>query len=139
MEVQVNIWAVLLAALSSIIVGWVWYTEPVFGKEWMKLAKLNSKIIQEKAAPAMVVATLSSLLMAYILAVSIFLVNYFYGNSYLQDALVTGIFVFFGFQGFRTIMHDGFEQRRRKLTLINIGNDFVTIMVMALIIGVMSI
>lgn len=39
--VEVNYVAVLLAALATMLVGSVWYTPAVFGKIWMKLAKVK--------------------------------------------------------------------------------------------------
>src|SRR5690606_24898948 len=38
---QLNYIAVILATLSSFIVGFIWYSETVFGKIWMKLVGLN--------------------------------------------------------------------------------------------------
>ena len=36
MDVQLNIWAVLVAALSTFLIGGLWYSPAVFGKAWMK-------------------------------------------------------------------------------------------------------
>ena len=38
---EINIWAVLLATLSSMVVGSVWYTPKVFGNYWMRVAKVS--------------------------------------------------------------------------------------------------
>ena len=38
---EINIWAVLLATLSSMVVGSVWYTPKVFGNYWMRVAKVT--------------------------------------------------------------------------------------------------
>lgn len=35
MDVPVNYWAVLVAAVAGWLIGWVWYG-PLFGKQWMK-------------------------------------------------------------------------------------------------------
>lgn len=135
MSVDINMWAVFWAAVSSMVVGSIWYAPQVFGKTWQKLAKLNEKQIRKDAPKAMVIAFVSSLVMAYVLAHMIFLVNNYFGNSYMQDALTTALWVWFGFQALRTLMHDGFEQRSPTLTMISISNDLVTIVVMAAIIG----
>jgi Protein of unknown function (DUF1761) len=135
MEVQVNLIGVLLAAVSSMAVGAFWYAKPVFGAEWQALIKLTDKQMAAKAAMALTIAFLTSLVMAYVLAHVAFLSNNFFKHSFLQDAVTTSVWMWLGFQGLRVIMHDTFEQRRKKLTLINIGNDFATIVVMGLIIG----
>ena len=38
---EINYWAVLLATLSSMVVGSIWYTPKVFGTRWAKLAKVD--------------------------------------------------------------------------------------------------
>jgi hypothetical protein len=139
MDVQVNHLAVLLAALSSMVVGSVWYARGVFGAAWMKMAKVDEKRAKEGAPLALTVAFLSSLVMAYVLAHVTYLSNNFYNNSFLQDALMTGLWMWVGFQGTRILMHDLFEGRRKKLSLMNAGNELVTILVMALIIGLMKV
>lgn len=139
MEVQINYLAVLLAAISSMVVSAAWYAKLAFGKEWQKLAKLTDKQMREGSLFALVIVFLSSVVMALVLAYFTYLLHWFYGNSFLQDALVTGAWVWVGFQGLRIFMYDQFEQRRKKLTAINAGNELVTIMVMALIIGLIKL
>lgn len=138
MNVEVNLVAVLLAAVSSMAVGALWYSKGMFAKSWIKLAKLDQKKIEAGNPPALVEAFLSSLLMAYVLAHVAYLSHSFYNQSFLQDSLTTAFWVWLGFQGLRMLMHDMFEGRRKKLTLINAGNALVTIMIMGLIIGLMK-
>lgn len=139
MSVDVNWLAVVLATVSSMVVGGIWYAEGVFGKVWRGLADLDKKKMDSAAPRALTIAVMSSFVMAYVLAHVTFLSHSFFGNSFLQDALMTAFWMWLGFQGVRVVMHDAFEQRRKKLTLINMGNDFVTIMVMGLIIGLMGL
>lgn len=139
MDVQVNWLAVVLAAVSSMVVGSVWYSKAVFGKSWGRLAKISEAKMQEMAPVALFVAFISSLLMAYVLAHVTYLSASFFGETYLQSALTTAAWIWLGFQAFRGYMHDAFERRPGNLTLINAGNDFVTIMVMALIIGLLKV
>lgn len=133
--VVVHGWAVLLAAVSSMVVGSIWYAKGVFGATWQKLVKLDDKKMRARAPQALVIAFVSSLIMAYVLAHVIFLSHSFFGRTYLGDSLRTGLWMWVGFQGMRLLMHDAFEQRDQRLTLLNMGNDLVTIMVMAGIIG----
>lgn len=39
---EINVWAVLVATLSTMIVGSIWYTPKVFGNYWMRVAKVDS-------------------------------------------------------------------------------------------------
>lgn len=138
MGIEVNWLAVALAVVASMAIGAAWYARGVFGSTWMHLAKLDAKKMNERAPYALGVAVVSSFIMSFTLYHMIFLSHNYFNNSWLQDAMTTSFWVWFGFQGLRVVMHDAFEQRRRKLTLINIANDFVTIMAMGLVIGLVK-
>jgi Protein of unknown function (DUF1761) len=135
MDVAINYWAVLLAAASSMVVGAIWYAGPVFGNTWAKLAKIDAKKAQSGAGMAMVGAFLLSLLTAYVLAHVSYLSNHFFGHSFFQDAVSTAFWVWLGFVATRIVTHNIFEQKPGKLNLLAIGNEFVTIMLMGVIIG----
>ncbi len=138
MDVQINYLAVLLAMLSSMVVGSIWYARPVFGNIWIKLAKIDMSKNTGPVFKPIAITALVSLITAYVLAHVAFLSNQFFGHSFLQDSLSTAFWVWLGFTAARFITHDAFEGRPAKLTLLNIGNEFVTIMVMGLIIGLMG-
>ncbi len=139
MDVEVNYLAVVLAMFSSMVVGSTWYAQGVFGKKWIKLARIEMKDDGGNVFKAIAVAMVASLVTAYILAHVIFLSNQFFDNSFLKDALSTSFFVWLGFVAARFITHDTFEGRPAKLTAINLGNEFVTIMLMGLIIGLLGL
>ena len=131
--VEVNYLAVLLAGASSMVVGSIWYAESVFGKTWQKLAKV--KIGDQGMAYPLGVTALVSLVTAFVLAHVIYLSNSFFENSFLQDSLMTAFWLWLGFTAARIITHDAFEGRRKKLTLMNISHELVTLLVMGLVIG----
>jgi hypothetical protein len=137
MDVEVNYVAVLVAGLSSMVIGALWYG-PVLGKQWGKLAGVTQEQMKKNGSYGMITAVVRSFVTAYILAHMIFLSHAFFQNSYLQDALTTGFWVWLGFYFVDFLMRDAFEGRRKKLTLINVGNEFAIIMVMALVIGLIK-
>lgn len=137
MEVKVNLVAVLVSLLVSVVIGMVWYSPKVFGRTWVKLAKIDPKKGDMKMS--MISVFVSGFIMAYVLAHLTYLSNRFFGHSYMQDALTTGFWVWLGFQGLRMFMHDQFNQRKQRESLIHIGNDLVTIMAMAAVIGAFGI
>jgi hypothetical protein len=138
MDVQVNYWAVLLAAVSTMVVGSIWYAKPVFGRTWMKLVNLDEKKAAKGAAKALSLTFLLSLLTAYVLAHVTFLAHSFFGNSFFQDAVSTAFWVWLGFVVTRLFTHALFEQRNHKITWLSVGNEFVTIMVMGMVIGLLA-
>lgn len=137
MDVQISWLAVILATISSMVVGSVWYAPSVFGNKWMKWAKVDPNKSEHPWRP-LVVAVITSLVTAYVLAHVTFLSNAHFQNAYLQDALTTAFWVWLGFVATRFATHDGFEMRPLKLTALNIAHEFVTIMVMGLIIGLLQ-
>lgn len=139
MEVQINYVAVLLAMLSSMVVGSVWYAQPVFGNVWAKLARIDMKKQSGSATRPIIVTMVVSLITAYILAHVTYLAHAFFNNSFMMDALTTAFWLWLGLVAARFITHDAFEGRPWKLTAINLGNEFVTLIVMGLVIGVLGV
>ncbi len=139
MDVTVNYLAVLFAAASSMIVGWIWYAKPVFGKSWMKLVNLDEKKAAKQAPKALAIAFVCSLATAYILAHVSYLSHVYFNNTFLYDALMTAFWLWLGISAARVITHDAFEQRDMKLTAMTVGNQLVTLLTMALILGLMGI
>ena len=135
MEVQVNMWAVLLATISSMVVGGIWYAKPVFGRSWQKLVGLKDGEMGKDAGMGLGIALVAGFITAYVLAHVTYLSNVFYGNSFMNAALGTAFWMWLGFQLTVIIVHNTFEQRRKKLTLMTAANQLVTLLVMAGIIG----
>lgn len=138
MEVQVNMWAVLLATLSSFVVGFVWYARPVFGNAWMKLVGMDSSKQQTGMAKAMASAFVASFVMAYVLAHVTYLSNNFFHDSFMKDALQTAFWLWLGLSAATLVVHDAFEQRPMKLTIMNMGNQLATLLAMGFIIGLLK-
>lgn len=135
MEVQINYLAVLLAAVSSMVVGSIWYAPKVFGDTWAKLAGLSPEKLKKGSMMALVWAFVLSLLTAYVLAHVAYLSNSFFGHSFMQDAVSTAFWLWLGLVMTRILTHNIFEQKPGKLNLLAVGNEFVTIMLMGIVIG----
>ncbi|MGH7241656.1 MAG: DUF1761 domain-containing protein [Candidatus Saccharimonadales bacterium] len=141
MSVDVNYLAVFLAAVSSMVVGSLWYMPASFGTLWMKLAKVKpnrSKMTGAQMGWMYGSVLVASFVTALVLAHVTFLAHNFLGDSFMSDAMQTGLWVWLGFTTTRLYVHDTFEERSWKLTLLNAAHELVTIEVMALIIGLMK-
>jgi len=141
MSVDINYWAVLLAAMSSMVVGSLWYMPAAFGKSWMKLTgvKPDRKNMKPgKMAWMYGSVFVASLVTAYVLANITFLTQRFYGYSFLGAALATALWLWLGFTALRLYIHDTFEERSWKLTVLNGAHELLTVLIMALIIGAMG-
>ncbi len=135
MNVEINWLAVALATASSMVVGMVWYAKSVFGKQWAKLVNLDEKKMNEGATKAIIVTIVVSFLTAFVLAHVSALSHAYFNNPYLQDVLTTAFWLWLGLTAARIITHDIFEGRPLQLTAMNVAHEFVTLMVMGLIIG----
>lgn len=132
---EINYWAVLIATLSSMAVGAIWYSMRVFGKRWARLARVDMDRGGSAVVP-MLVTLVVSFITAWVLAGASSIAWHFYGGGYLLAALGTGVILWAGFTAARFITHDAFEGRPSSLTVLNIAHELVTIVVMAIIIGV---
>lgn len=140
MQVEVNWVAVVLAMVSSMVVGSIWYAKGVFGAQWMKLVGMTDEKAKKGAGKAIAVTILVSLLTAYVLAHVTYLSDQFFTeNSFQVNALMTAFWMWLGFVVTRFVTHDAFEQRPTKLTVMNAAHELVTFMVMGAIIGAMGV
>lgn len=133
---EINYWAVLLATASSMIVGSVWYAPKVFGTRWSKLANVDMDRPGSSATMAIITTVFVSFATAWVLAGASAIAWHFYDGSFFWAAVVTGVLLWAGFTAARFITHDAFEGRPTALTTMNIAHELVTIVVMAVIIGV---
>ncbi|XAS64388.1 DUF1761 domain-containing protein [Pseudarthrobacter sp. So.54] len=136
---EINIWAVLLATLSSMAVGSLWYTPKVFGNYWMRVAGVTPSGDAKDAVRPILVTLVVSFISASVLAGAAAIAQHFYGGNFLINTVVTTLILWAGFTAARFITHDAFEGRPAGLTVLNCAHELVTFVVMALIIGLLGI
>ena len=139
MNVDINWWGVVLATLSSMVVGSIWYARGVFGNTWARLAGVNMdrRPTANEMTWLMGLTLVASFITAYVLAHFVFLAHAFFKDSWMTDALTTAFWAWLGFTACRIFTHDIFEGRRKKLTLLNWGNELVTLLVMGFFLGLL--
>lgn len=133
MNIDINLLAVFVAAIASMVVGGLWYSPLLFGKKWMALTGKSASELSEmkKGAPMAYGASfILGLIMAYILA---HFVEYV-GAVTVGDALQLAIWVWLGFVATVQFTSVLFEKRSPKMFLINTGYQLASIVVMSLII-----
>lgn len=125
-----NIWAILVATLSTFLVGWLWYG-PLFGKSWMTATGLSEEQLQQgNMAKIFGLAFVFELIMAFNLAM--FLNDPSIG---LQEGTLYGFLTGFGWVFFALAVNALYEQKSWKYILVNGGYWTVTFTVMGLILG----
>lgn len=139
MDVQINWWAVLVAAVVNLIVGGFWYSNMLFGEHWRKLMKMDAKKFKQGANQGMIIAIITAYISAYVLAYLAFTVHKTLGGTFTADSLKTAFLVWFGVAATTIFVQAGFEQRRVKLTALNLAHSLATFLAMGLAIGWMGL
>lgn len=136
MNLPLNYVAILLAALSSLIVGTVWYLPAVFGRRFQALTGVDPNK-PKRPIVTYALTFVGSFFTAYVLAYVTFLTYEYFHSDILTRALLTAFFLWLGFTAARLLIHDLFEQRTLRVYLITIGHELVTVLVMAVIIALL--
>lgn len=140
MGVEVNMLGVFLAAVSSMVVGSIWYSKGVFGTTWGKMAGIDEKKAKADAGMALTGMFVLALVMAYVLAHVAYLSgSFFTDKTYMESAVTSGFWVWLGFVLPVVASNSLFDQRRKKLSAIHAGNWLVTLLVMGWVIGLVGL
>src|SRR5262245_56882131 len=86
--IPVNYWAVLVAALFTIVLGFLWYG-PLLGKPWMRFAAVTAQTMKPGALD-LVVWIGGALLMSFGLANVLTAANAYAHTSGVRSGLATG-------------------------------------------------
>lgn len=142
MNIEINFIAVLLAAIASMVLGFVWYSPMVLGKPWMKERGYTKESLnkeQKEMGKWYAVSFVLALVTAYVLAHVMGLSMYFYNNSPVTTGLLTGFWVWLGFvmtvQATATIFSD---KKNWKLFGIDSGYQLVSLLLMGVVLGLLS-
>lgn len=141
MEVPVNYFAVLLAGIASMAVGFFWYSKAGLGKPWMQLKGYTDatlKTAQAAMGKLYAISFVMSLLMAYMLAHVAYLSDAFFAKGMLHAGLSSAFFIWLGFVMPVQLTNQIFGEKKWKLFGIDTGYQLASLVVMGLIIGWMG-
>ncbi|NUM79584.1 DUF1761 domain-containing protein [bacterium] len=132
-EVHINHVTAIVAAVINFLVGGLWYSPLLFAKPWMAAAGFTEEDVK-KGAGVMpyVIALATALVVSYGMACILSAVQ----ATSIVDALSIGFFTGIAFVVSTIAMHDAFESRPIKLTLINAGHSLVGILVVSVILTI---
>jgi hypothetical protein len=130
-DVVLNPWAILAAALSTFILGGVWYSPILFARPWMEGAGLSEEDVKNgNMSRILGGAFVLSLVMAANLAA------FLSGPPNLVWGMTAGALAGFGWVAMALGVIYLFERRPLKLFLVNAGYQVVAFVVMGAILGV---
>ncbi len=129
---SINYLAVLAATVAGMVVGALWYSPILLGKQWMAAI---GKTPEELGNPAKAMA--GQLVTTLIVAVVLAIVVAWSGRAGLIGGATVGLTVWLGFVLTALLPSVFFEGRPSNLVAINGSCQLVTYAVMGAIIGVM--
>ncbi|MEO8261242.1 MAG: DUF1761 domain-containing protein [Pseudolysinimonas sp.] len=137
MDLHINWLAVALATLSTMVVGTVWYLPKVFGNRWQALTGVDPNKPKSRVA-AYGGSFVASAITAIVLAGATYVASAHFGTPFLGAALLTAVSLWAGFTATRILVHELFESRPISIWLITAAYELVTVLVMAVIIGLLN-
>lgn len=133
--VFINITAVLAAAVVQMFLGFLWYG-PFFGKTWMRLTGVSKDKISESKKKGMkkiyLVAFLSSLVMAYVVANFVFFLN----TQGVLEAMRLGFWIWLGFVATVMLGQVLWLDKSLKLYALDTGYYLLTLILTSIIVTV---
>jgi len=137
MQADINFFAVIVGAVMNMIVGFVWYSPQVFGKQWMKAIGKKQKDFENmkgEANKAYALSFVGALVMSFVLAH----VVYYVGSTNFIEGFIIGFLMWLGFVAPISFNSCLFEKKPQGLVLINTGYYLAALIVMSIVISVMS-
>lgn len=125
-----NIWAVLVAALSTFLIGGLWYSPAVFGKAWMRENGFTEQTLQTGN-----MARIFGLAFVLGLIAAINLAMFLGQEDRPAMGALWGFAAGFGWVATFVGTHYLFERKSFTLFLINAGYSVVSLTIMGVIIA----
>lgn len=124
---DINLLAVLVAAISSFFLGGLWYSPVLFGKAWMK----ETGVKGDEQHPAKVFGTsfIFTLISAFVFATLLG------PNPELERAIIFGLYVGLGFVATSFGINYQFSNKRFRLLLIDAGYHVGQFVIYGIILG----
>jgi hypothetical protein len=126
---MVNWLAVVVAGISSMVVGAIWYG-PLFGNYWMAQTGRTAEEMSG-AMSAYIVSALASIVLAAALAIFLTV----FDTVDLAIGIAVAVAVAVGFVGTTTLVNGTFENRKPSVTALFVGYEVVSLAIMGAILG----
>lgn len=123
LSADVNLLAVLVSAIITMIVGAIWYSPALFARPWMSAVGKTEEEIREGGQAGYAIAAFSAIVMAYVLAHFISFAN----AKTILEGLQIGFWAWLGFVASTSIVNTSFSGRPLKLYFLEAGYFLVAL------------
>ncbi len=136
--VNVNYLAILVSAIASMILGYIWYG-PLFGKQWISLSGLSREQLDSQKAKgrgkSYALMFVGSLVMAFVLSHTLIFAMDFLGTEGISAGLQTGFWNWLGFVAPVTLGSVLWDGKPWKLWVLNNAYNLLSLLVMGVILA----
>jgi hypothetical protein len=135
---NVSLWSVLVAGISTMVVGFLWYSPMLFARPWMVAMgydpedKAKIQEMQKSAGKSYAISFIASLVSAFVLGKILHLTT---GNTALHGMKI-GFAIWLGFVTTVQLTAKLFGNQSTRLYLINTGYQLVCYLAMGAILAV---
>ena len=133
--ITVNIWGIIVASIVAFIIGALWYSPLLFGKEWMSLIGMNDRDITAAKNKGMTKYYIIQLIVTLITFTVLGFAIAGLSITTAQDAGFIGLLAWIGFVVPGAVGSLIWERRPFKLIVINSVGTLVCWVIGAAIIG----
>ncbi len=98
MYIYMNIPAILAASALSFIIGWIWYSEPVFGRRWRALSGASEEHQRDMSDKKVMIRTMLLYFISLVVLAAVLARTLFYMGAYgIGDGISTALWMWIGF------------------------------------------
>lgn len=133
---NINLLAVALGTVSTLVWGAIWYAQRTLGTDWAKLVGLKKKDMENTDGMPVMMAT--SIIFYLIASIAIAALMQLTGMTGGGDGLLMGAILGFVFAFGPLAVTYGFARRKFELTLIDGGYMVVALATSGFVIGMLS-
>jgi hypothetical protein len=137
MAVPINFLAVLVCAIASMALGFLWYG-PLFGKHWMEWSGKTKKDMEAAKSgmiKSYVIMFIGSLVMAFVLAHALVFASTYLKMSGIEAGLMAGFWNWLGFVAPVTIGMVLWDGKPWKLWILTNGFQLIQLMIFGVILS----
>ncbi|MDB5159991.1 MAG: hypothetical protein JWO99_254 [Candidatus Saccharibacteria bacterium] len=128
-----NIWAVLVAWVISVVLGSFWYSPAGFGKLWSKLSSVDMmKTPKDEATRAILFVVIASLLQALALGL---VLNSLHVSG-MDQGIVASLVLWFGFTALTTVGNTLYQRQSWKFWWLNASFFLIVMVINGIILSV---
>lgn len=131
---QVNWLAVLVCAVLSMVIGFIWYG-PLFAKQWSALTGWTNEKVAALGQSALMRSYGLAFVAAFVIATVLSLALRATGAAGIGDGLVTAAVLWVGFTGATIGVNMVFERRPLMLFGIEAGYHLVSLLVYSVVLS----